>query len=88
MPWLDQVTMENKSDSPSRTIRLMIREARESTKGLDPNNIFTHAGVKMPHPEPYSGEADLEKFEVFVCEGDTEMRPLVYRDSLRQGRAE
>ena len=22
------------------------------------------------------------------CEGDTEMRPLVYRDSLRQGRAE
>ena len=22
------------------------------------------------------------------CEGDTEMRPLVYRDSLRQGQAE
>ena len=21
----------------------------------------------MPHPEPYSGEADLERFEVFVA---------------------
>ena len=45
----------------------MIWEAQELTKGLDPdNNIFTHAGVKMPHPEPYSGEANLKKFEVFV----------------------
>ena len=45
----------------------MIKEARESTKGLDPNNnIFTHAGVKMPHPESYSGEADLKKFKVFI----------------------
>ena len=44
----------------------MIREARELTEGLDPNNnIFTCAGVKMPHPEPYSGEADLKRFEVF-----------------------
>ena len=66
--WLDQAHMENESDSPSRTIRLMIREARDSTKGLDPdNNIFTCAGVKMPHPEPYSGEADLERFEVFIA---------------------
>ena len=23
-----------------------------------------------------------------MCEGDTEMRPLVYEDTLRQGRAE
>ena len=46
----------------------MIWEARELTEGLDPdNNIFTHAGVKMPHPESYSGEADLEKFEVFIA---------------------
>ena len=38
------------------------------TEGLDPdNNIFTCAGVKMLHPEPYSGEADLERFEVFVA---------------------
>ena len=67
MPQLDQAIVENKSDSPSRTIRLMIQEARESTEGLDPdNNRFTHAGVKMPHPEPYSGEADLKRFEVIV----------------------
>ena len=66
-PWLDQAHMENESDM-SRTILLMIREARDSTKGLDPdNNIFTRAGVKMPHPEPYSGEADLKRFEVFVA---------------------
>ena len=66
-PRLDQATTENKSDSLSRTIRLIIREARESTEGLDPdNNIFTHTGVKMPHPEPYSGEANLEKFKVFI----------------------
>ena len=45
----------------------MIREARELTKGLDPdNNIFTCTGVKMPHPESYSGEADLEEFKIFI----------------------
>ena len=67
-PRLDQAHMENESDSPSRTIRLMIREARDSTEGLDPdNNILTRAGVKMPHPESYSGEADLERFKVFIA---------------------
>ena len=46
----------------------MIWEARELTEGLDPdNNIFTHAGVRMLHPESYSGEADLKKFEVFIA---------------------
>ena len=46
----------------------MIQEARESTECLDPdNNIFTHTGVKMPHPEPYSGEANLKRFKVFVA---------------------
>ena len=69
--WLDQAAMENESDSPCRTIQLMIKEARELTKGLDPNNnIFTHAGVKMPHPiddpKSYSGVANLKKFEVYV----------------------
>ena len=67
-PRLDQANMENESDSLSRTIRLMIREARDSTEGLDPdNNIFPHTGVKMLHPEPYAGEANLERFEVFVA---------------------
>ena len=88
--WLDQAIMENESDSPSRTIRLMIQEARESTKGLDPNNnIFTHAGVKMPHPESYSGEADLERFEglhrstaaMVIAEPATRFRPCEYPDT-------
>src|SRR6266481_9757030 len=55
-------------DSHTRTIELMVHEARVVTDGLDPeNNILTHTGVKIPHPEPYSGEPDLERFEVFVA---------------------
>ena len=54
-------------NSHTRTIELMVHEARVVTDGLDPeNNILTCAGVKIPHPEPYSGEPDLERFEVFV----------------------
>ena len=45
----------------------MVHEARVTTDSLDPeNNILTRAGVKIPHPEPYSGEPDLERFKVFV----------------------
>ena len=45
----------------------MIKEAQDLTKGLDPkNNVLAHAGVKISQPEPYSGRADLEKFEVFI----------------------
>src|SRR6266481_6795101 len=46
----------------------MINEAERVQEGLGPDlDIFTHAGVKIPHPEPYSGEVDLERFEVFVA---------------------
>ena len=46
---------------------LMVAEAMRVYQGIDPEkDIFTHAGVKMLHPEPYSGEADLEQFEIFV----------------------
>ena len=46
----------------------MVHEAQAATNGLDPeNNILTHAGVKIPHPEPYSGKPDLERFKVFVA---------------------
>ena len=46
----------------------MIAEAKRVQEGLGPNlDIFTHAGVKIPHPEPYSGEVDLEQFEVFIA---------------------
>ena len=45
----------------------MIAEAERVQEGLGPNlDSFTRAGVKIPHPEPYSGEVDLERFEVFI----------------------
>src|SRR6266481_5683285 len=55
-------------DSLSNPIRLMIDEAERVQEGLGPDlDIFAHAGVKIPHPEPYSGEVDLERFKVFVA---------------------
>ncbi len=55
-------------DSHARTIKLMVHEAQVATNGLNPeNNILTHAGVKIPHPEPYLGEPDLERFKVFIA---------------------
>ena len=34
---------------------------------LDPeSSALAWAGLKIPHPDPYVGEADLEKFEGFV----------------------
>jgi hypothetical protein len=29
-------------------------------------SLLYKAGIKLPHPEPYGGSADLEKFEVFI----------------------
>src|SRR6266481_744362 len=64
----DQTNPIPNIDSNTRTIKLMVHEAGVATNGLDPeNNILTRAGVKIPHPEPYSGEPDLERFEVFVA---------------------
>jgi len=55
-------------DSHARTIEFMVHEARVATDSLNPeNNILTHAGVNIPHPEPNSGEPDLERFEVFIA---------------------
>ena len=31
------------------------------------NDLVTRIGGKIPHPEPYLGEADLEKFETFIA---------------------
>src|SRR6266481_9598789 len=46
----------------------MIAEAERVQEGLGPDlDIFTQAGVKIPHPKPYLGEVDLERFEVFVA---------------------
>ena len=46
----------------------MVHEAREANKGLSPENaILMHIGTHMPHPESYSGEPDLERFQVFIA---------------------
>jgi hypothetical protein len=40
----------------------------KSSKDTDPEkSVLTKAGVKMVHPESYSGGADLEEFEIFVA---------------------
>jgi len=62
------VDLAHELDSLAKTIRLMIKDARDLTKGLDPkNNVLASAGVKISQPEPYSGEADLKKFKVFIA---------------------
>ena len=34
----------------------------------DPDkSVFTRAGVKLDHPETYTGSSDLKEFEVFVA---------------------
>jgi len=67
-PGSDQADPAHEPDSLAKTIRFMIREAQDLTEGLDPkNNVLTIAGVKIPQPEPYSGEADIKKFEVFIA---------------------
>ena len=46
----------------------MVLEAIDVSRSLGPdNNLVTRIGVKIPHPEPYSGEANLEKFEMFIA---------------------
>ena len=48
-------------------IRILIRGAFDDYEELNPDSeVFTRGGVKMPHPEYYSGEPDLERFEVFI----------------------
>jgi len=67
-PGSDQVDPAHELNSLAKTIRLMIKDARDSTEGLDPkNNVLACTGVKISQPEPYSGEADLEKFKVFIA---------------------
>jgi len=46
----------------------MVHEAREANKGLSPENtILARIGTRMPHPESYSGEPDLKRFQVFIA---------------------
>ena len=48
-------------------VSLMVQEVRDASKGLSAeNSILTRMGAKMPPPEPYSGEPDLEQYQVFI----------------------
>ena len=49
-------------------VSLMVQEARDASKGLRAeNSILMRMGAKMPLPEPYSGEPDLERYQVFIA---------------------
>ena len=55
------------ADKLAYLIHVMVQEAIKVSWSLGPNNdLVTHLGVKIFHPEPYLGEADLEKFETFI----------------------
>ena len=46
----------------------MVQEARDASKGLSAeNSILARMGAKMPPPEPYSGEPDLKRYQVFIA---------------------
>ena len=56
------------ADELACPIHAMVQEAINVSQSLGPdNNLITHIGVTIPHPEPYSGEADLKKFEMFIA---------------------
>ena len=58
---------DNEVDRAVNFVSLMVNEAREASKGLSPeNSILMRMGAKMPPPEPYSGEPDLERYQVFI----------------------
>jgi len=60
--------LDNGVDHSVNFVALMVHEAREANKGLSPENtILTRIGTRMPHPESYSGEPDLERFQVFIA---------------------
>jgi hypothetical protein len=53
---------------PFGGVTRMVRVAIESSKDKDPEkSVLAKAGVKMAHPESYSGGADLEEFEIFIA---------------------
>ena len=57
-----------RADKPACPIHAMVQEAIDISRSLGPDNdLVTHLGVKIPHPEPYLGEADLKKFEIFIA---------------------
>ena len=59
---------DNEIDRTVNFVSLMVQEARDASKGLSAeNSILAWMGAKMPPPEPYSGEPDLERYQVFIA---------------------
>ena len=55
------------ADELACPIHMMVQEAINVSWSLGPNNdLVTRIGEKIPHPTPYSGEADLKKFKTFI----------------------
>ena len=68
MPGSEAASLGDGADELACPIHAMVREAIEVSQSMGPDNdIATRLGVKIPHPELYSGEADLKKFEVFIA---------------------
>ena len=61
----------NHVDAPSEQydgIACMIRAALAEGQHTDPDkSVLTRAGVKLNHPETYTGGSDLEEFKVFIA---------------------
>ena len=50
----------NRGVKENNPIRTLVQGAFNDYQQLHPDSeVFTHDGVKMPHPEYYSGEPDL-----------------------------
>ena len=58
-------------DTPSEQydgIACMIRAVLAEGQHTDPDkSVLTRAGVKLDHPETYTGGSDLNEFEVFIA---------------------
>ena len=64
----EAASLGDEADKLACPIHVMVQEAINVSQSLGPdNNLVTHIGVKTPHPELYSGEADLKKFETFIA---------------------
>ena len=64
----EAASLRDRADELACPIHVMVQEAININQSLGPDNdLITCLGVKIPHPEPYSGEADLETFETFIA---------------------
>ena len=64
----EAASLRDGADELACPIHMMVQEAIDVSRSLGPNNdLVTRIGVKIPHPEPYSGEADHEKFKTFIA---------------------